>query len=64
MSTPAITPQPVMTVKQVAAHLSVDEDHVRRLIRDGRLHAFRVGTRQFRITASSVDRFISGNGRD
>lgn len=46
--------QQLWTVREVASYLRVSQDHVRRLIRSGRLKAVRVGERALRVRESDV----------
>ena len=44
----------VYKVKEVAAHLRVSEKTIRKMIAQGRLHAFLVGD-EYRISQSAID---------
>ena len=46
------------SVRQVADHLGVHPETIRRLIHDGRLEAIRIG-RVLRIQAAELDRFLA-----
>ena len=52
---------PWLTVEQVAAHLTVTEETVRKWIRVGDLPVLDLGTRRagYRIRKSDLDRFIA-----
>ena len=53
--------EPNLTLKEVAAHLRVSLSTVRRLIRNGELQSFRIGTHgQVRVPESAVKRMCSG----
>ncbi|MDR5812073.1 DNA methyltransferase [Caballeronia sp. LZ033] len=50
-----------LTLKEVAAHLKVSVSTVRRLIRNGELQSFRIGTHgQVRVSESAVRQFCGG----
>lgn len=52
-----------LTVEQVAAHLSVSRDTVRRWLRDGVLRGRSLGRRAgYRITPEEVQRFLREGG--
>lgn len=48
------------TVQEVADRWSVSREHVYDLIRQGRLHAFRLGGKLYRVAAAEVERWASG----
>jgi len=53
---------PWLTVEQVAERLQMHPDTIRRLLREGRLRGHRLTRRAgWRIRASSVDRFVTGD---
>jgi excisionase family DNA binding protein len=48
------------TARQLAARWSCSDQHIRNLIQDGKLKAFRIGAaRGYRITAQEVERWES-----
>jgi len=47
----------VMTIPEVAEHLKVTRQTVHKLLKDGRLKAFKIG-RSTRILRSELDKFI------
>jgi putative molybdopterin biosynthesis protein len=47
----------VMTIPEVADHLKVTRQTVHKLLKDGRLKAFKIG-RSTRILRSELDKFI------
>jgi excisionase family DNA binding protein len=49
-----------LTVCAVAEVLAVGAAHVRRLMKARRLHGVRVGKRQWRIPAASLETFLGG----
>jgi excisionase family DNA binding protein len=53
-----------LTVRAVAEALAVGEAHVRRLLRVKRLRGVRVGVRQWRIPAASLEEFLNGDRVD
>lgn len=53
-----ITPR-LYTVKDVAVLLSISQAHVRNLVNAGILHRRFIGSRNYRITAASVDAYES-----
>jgi excisionase family DNA binding protein len=58
--TPALSPvppPPAFTVDQVAAALQVHPQTVRKLIADGEIRSFKVGS-QFRVTAAALAEYI------
>jgi len=66
-STPVPLPPPVLargvpalTVRQVAARLHVSHASVRRMVADGRLAHFKIGTRNIRIPESAVAKVERG----
>jgi excisionase family DNA binding protein len=64
---PAPQPQPTrgapaLTIKQAAERLRVSQAWVRRAIESGKLGAFRIGSRNWRIPDSAVARVEKGNG--
>lgn len=59
--------EPMLTVKQVARRINVDEATVRRWIQAGTLRAVNVGGRlrpEYRIRPSDLDDFISNRETD
>jgi excisionase family DNA binding protein len=52
--------EPMLTVKQVAAELNVDEKTVRRWIQSGELIALNIGRLrpEYRVSRSNLDDFI------
>ena len=50
-------PMEFLTIKDVANHLKVSEQHVRRLCRDGKLQSDRVG-RQWITTEENLVKYI------
>lgn len=59
MAATTTTPESVLRVREVAHHLSCDEDTVYRLIREDRLRSIRVG-RLIRVPESALTDFIAG----
>jgi excisionase family DNA binding protein len=53
-----------LKVSEVAQELRVDRDTVYRLIKSGKLSAFRVGTRSWRIERRDLDDFIARGKRE
>jgi excisionase family DNA binding protein len=53
-----------LKVSEVAQELQVDRDTVYRLIKSGKLSAFRVGTRSWRIERRDLDDFIARGKRE
>lgn len=53
------TPEPVLKVSDVAAHLDMHHSGVYELVKSGELRSVRVG-RLIRIPASALDDFLSG----
>ncbi len=51
--------EPILTVEQVAGILAIHPETVRRLIRQGKIKAFRVGA-GWRIPESSVQAYLEG----
>lgn len=47
-----------LTTKETAALLSISAKTVRRLIREQRLHAVRIGARRYLVPRDSIDRFL------
>jgi excisionase family DNA binding protein len=50
--------QPLLSTKQVAKELSVTDQHIRGLIKQGFLKAIKIGKRAYRISRTELDRFI------
>jgi excisionase family DNA binding protein len=52
----------LLTVKEFSERMNVDEETVRRWIRNGRLHGYRPGGARasYRIPASEVERLLTG----
>lgn len=50
-------PEPIMTIEEVAAYLSLHPLTVRRLARDGEIPAFKVG-RQWRVKRELFERWM------
>jgi excisionase family DNA binding protein len=70
VSDPPPFPPPLtrlLEVYEVAYQLKSSQEHVRRLIRDGKLHAIRLGTRSWRIDPADLQTFLDrqrvGDGR-
>ena len=64
---PAPQPQPTrgapaLTIKQVAERLRVSQAWVRRAMESGKLKAFPIGSRNWRIPESAVARVEKGDG--
>ena len=54
------TARECLTVRAVAEALAVSEAQIRRLLKARRLHGVRVGKRQWRIPAASLETFLGG----
>jgi excisionase family DNA binding protein len=53
---------PWLTVEQIAERLQMHPDTIRRFLREGRLHGYRMTRRAgWRVRASEVDRFVTGD---
>lgn len=50
--------QKLLTVQIVARRLAVSDEHVRNLIKDGCLKAFRPGKKHYKISEEAVDEFL------
>jgi len=53
----------VMTIPEVAEYLKVTRQTVHRLMKDGKIKAFKIG-RSTRIMRSEIERFIQGQIRE
>ena len=51
----------LLTVAQTARYLQFSEKTIRRLIKDGRLPASKIGNRTWRIRTSDIDEYIQAN---
>lgn len=60
-----VTEERLLTVAQVAQHMSVTEETVRRWLRDGKLRGLRPGGNRmgWRIRAGELERFIGDEER-
>ena len=54
-------PDEIFTVKQTAQYLKVNEKTVRRLIKDCKLIASKVGSRSWRIMKANIDEYLANN---
>ena len=54
--------RPVMKVKEIAEYLRVDATTIRRLIQDGEIPAFKVGS-DYRFRRDEVDKWIAEKTR-
>lgn len=58
MSTTTTSPRRLMTIPAAAELLAVSPRTVRRLIAEGELPAYRIGSRSLRVKASDVDELL------
>ncbi len=53
---------PWLTVEQISERLQFHPDTVRRLLREGKIHGYRVNRRAgWRVKASEIERFVEGS---
>lgn len=52
------------SVKELAIELSVSESTIRRLIYNGKLEYFRLGTKLIRVTADSLEKYIDDQQKE
>jgi excisionase family DNA binding protein len=50
--------EPLLTVEQVAGRLCVDDETVRRWLREGQLQGYRLGSRWWRVSEADLSRFL------
>ena len=59
-----MAPTRMLTIATVARRLNCHISHVYRLIQEGRVEAFKIGTRALRVSEESLDRFIEAGRVD